>query len=293
MSVFTSRHIFLSHTTTPDMATCAVDRAWADAIAAVFPHEYNRIYNAVCAHPEPETLAKLLLDLANHSSTPLPNHLTTSNTKKRKLDDGIPSDPASASITQMNGHINHAITQPSVSFECNDVSFQVPSRKKLKLQLVSDADDKNKKEIRLLRAPTNELEYTLPVEQIDEVFCLPVPEKQQRQWNFCLFPPLDATRADGTPCEQVVFTMNETPAVGASNVGGEGDTYVSITEAELNTLLRQHSKRVIRPLEAEFASSIPQSHRKGEKAYHVKAHRGSKDGETLPFPSVRSTSHQI
>ena len=46
----------------------------------------------------------------------------------------------------------------------------------------------------------------------------------------------------------------------------------------MDKLLHQYGKRVIVPTEAEFASSLQQAHRKGEKAYHVKAHRGSKDG---------------
>jgi hypothetical protein len=43
-------------------------------------------------------------------------------------------------------------------------------------------------------------------------------------------------------------------------------------------------KNVILPDAGEFASAVPESHRKGDKAYHVKAHRGSKEG-THPLPS--------
>ena len=35
---------------------------------------------------------------------------------------------------------------------------------------------------------------------------------------------------------------------------------------------------VIEPDVQEFASAVPEPHRKGEKAYHVKAFRGSKEG---------------
>jgi hypothetical protein len=35
---------------------------------------------------------------------------------------------------------------------------------------------------------------------------------------------------------------------------------------------------VIFPDADEFASAIPEGHRSREKAYHVKAHRGSKEG---------------
>lgn len=36
--------------------------------------------------------------------------------------------------------------------------------------------------------------------------------------------------------------------------------------------------RVVRPDEKEFVSAMPEPHRKTEKAYHVKAFRGSKEG---------------
>lgn len=37
--------------------------------------------------------------------------------------------------------------------------------------------------------------------------------------------------------------------------------------------------KLIAPEDAEFASATPEAHRKGEKAYHVKAFRGNKDGK--------------
>jgi hypothetical protein len=46
----------------------------------------------------------------------------------------------------------------------------------------------------------------------------------------------------------------------------------------LNKELKSYKKKVVFPNENEFASAIVQSHRKEEKAFHVKAHRGAKDG---------------
>ena len=40
---------------------------------------------------------------------------------------------------------------------------------------------------------------------------------------------------------------------------------------------------VLRPDPEEFASAMPEPHRKGEKAYHVKAFRGSKEGMSFFF----------
>jgi hypothetical protein len=219
-------------------------------------------------------IARHLLSTSTSTSTPTRTTLPT-NAKKRKLDD-VPHTNGSSSST--------AISNPSVSFECKNVSFAVPARKKLKLQLVADAADSSRREVRVLNAQSSEVEYAISNGQIEQAFCLPVPEKQQRQWNFVLFPQAGATNVEGMPCEQMVFTMNEAKpddATSSTRARAEGDTYVSVTEPELNTLLQPYGKRVVRPTDAEFSSSIPQSHRKGEKAYHIKAHKGSKEGAAM------------
>jgi len=53
-----------------------------------------------------------------------------------------------------------------------------------------------------------------------------------------------------------------------------------LIEQTLNKCLEKTSAgKLIKPDDAEFASATPEAHRKGEKAYHVKAFRGSKDGK--------------
>jgi hypothetical protein len=52
----------------------------------------------------------------------------------------------------------------------------------------------------------------------------------------------------------------------------------SVLEQALAYALDRLQVKITRPDEAEFASAVPESHRKSEKAYHVKAFRGSKDG---------------
>ncbi|KAK4549918.1 hypothetical protein LTR36_005219 [Oleoguttula mirabilis] len=235
------------------------------AIEAAFPQPlYARIISAIQQHPDPHELADLFHELARVVPAPTPKGADASHhSKKRKLDD------------------DGEVAGEHVSFEIKDVSFQIPARKKLKLQFVVQEQDSRKAELRLQNQQTGAIEHTLPGDQIDQAFCLPVPEKQQRQWNFVLFPKPGATNPEGIPYEQVVFTMSEMPPVGASSLSHqilESDTFVTVTERELNRILSLHGKRVVIPDAVEFASSIPQSHRKGEKAYHVKAHRGSKEG---------------
>ncbi|KAK0849643.1 hypothetical protein LTR03_005061 [Friedmanniomyces endolithicus] len=251
------------------------------AIEAAFPPEIaTRIIHAIGRYPD---LQPLFQDIARHASATKSISIPA-NSKKRKLEDSVPAPSA-----HTNGiHVPVGISNPTVAYECKDVSFQVPARKKLKLQLVADANDKTRQEIRLQNQQSKAVDYSLPVEQIDQVFCLPVPEKQQRQWNFVIFPKPGATTANGVPCEQVVFTMSEVAATGATPSGQNitaQDTFITVTERELNALLQPQGKHVVTPNAAEFVSSIPQPQRKGEKAYHVKAHRGSKDGYLFLLPN--------
>lgn len=101
-----------------------------------------------------------------------------------------------------------------------------------------------------------------------------MPEKAQKQYNFCLL------RSDGEP---FVFTVQgdgnsisyNFADPNMSIVGKEGATTL---ETVLNHYMRKNGVKVTHPNEVEFVGAIPESHRKGEKAYHVKAFRGSKDG---------------
>ncbi|KAH9836914.1 Histone chaperone [Teratosphaeria destructans] len=242
-----------------------MDGPYPKAIAA-------RISSAIQKHPDPAELTRLFEDIAGLLETPSNGPAT----KKRKLADSIEQSDGAAPSSSTVG-----ISNPVTAFECKDVSFQIPARKKLRLAIVVEQSDARKQEIRLFNQQNGDLEYSLDASSIDQAFCLPVPEKQQRQWNFVLFPKVGAVSAGGAPADQVVFTMSETAPTGATaaaQAASETDTFVTVTERELNRVLYHQGKKVVIPRESEFASSIVQAHRKGEKAYHVKAHRGSKEG---------------
>ena len=49
--------------------------------------------------------------------------------------------------------------------------------------------------------------------------------------------------------------------------------------------IEQAGFKVQQPNEKDFVSQVIQGHRKGEKAYHVKAFRGSKDGKFSAYSS--------
>ncbi|KAK3066664.1 hypothetical protein LTR53_016902 [Teratosphaeriaceae sp. CCFEE 6253] len=259
--------------------------ACAEEMRGVYPPELClRIDEAVARYPD---LQLLFQDIARHAKAATSVSAPT-NSKKRKLEDGVPAAASHYANGTTGTSAPAAISSPTIAFECRDVSFQVPARKKLRLQLVTDSHDNQKREVRLQNQQSNAIDYAIPADQIDQVFCLPVPEKPQRQWNFVLFPKPGAVTADGMPCEQMVFTMGEVAPTGATSTGQqitEQDTLVTVTERELNSLLQPQGKHVITPNAAEFASCIPQAQRKGEKAYHVKAYRGSKDGYLFFLPN--------
>ena len=151
--------------------------------------------------------------------------------------------------------------------------------------------------LRASNPTTAEVEFGLGWHDVAQIVCLPVPEKAQPQFNFCVFP----TNGDGisgpsdgaSMPDQIVWTIpNSTPKPGIFSddipIGGD-ETYRSATINFLNDRLRQskgHKYKIIEPDRVEFTSGTAQPYKKGgEKAVHVKAFRGSKDGFLFFLPT--------
>ncbi|KAF2759751.1 Rtt106-domain-containing protein [Pseudovirgaria hyperparasitica] len=204
--------------------------------------------------------------------------------KKRKLD--ISSDAANGDTKAAEG--TWADINVAPSWKMADVSFSIPQRKKLHVEIVKKDSKAGVKKggIRGVNAASNTVEFGANWGEIDQVFCLPVPEKAKKQHNFVVLP----RGADGiTPAaegaaapEPIVWTYVE--PTGKDIKEGE-DPGPGTTSRAIDQHLGLYKKQVIYPTDKEFSSSIPQPHRKGEKAYHVKAFRGSKEGY-LYFTSV-------
>ena len=208
------------------------------------------------------------------------------STKKRKLDDNgvkVNGHTQSAEDSSMDGSWTTAPIE--------GISFSVPQRKKLLLQI----SPKKNEGIRALNPGTKQKEFGIPWKQIgrvslsvhprraiaaanscpEHVLCLPVPEKAQAARNFCVFPKL----GDGIPrppgetseYEPMVWTAPDVPAK-------EADDEQPSQSAAMIKAIEQAGFNVQQPSEKDFASQVIQGYRKGEKAYHVKAFRGSKDG---------------
>ena len=256
---------------------------WFSRVQAAIPDKELCWRISRAAELEPNILPRLFQDLADHfrpldsSKAQQPLVAGQINPKKRKLEDSI--------VVAPNGRTPARITAPSRVFACKDVSFQIPARKKLRLELVQDAVDRRNQEVRLVNQTNGALEYALPEQQIEQAFAMAVPDKQARQVNFVLYPYAEASSAEGATVEPIVFSVNETlpsAEVVESNLDmvQEDDTYVSVVTRALNKMLTTDGKKIVKPTEAEFTSGVPQPHRKGEKAYHVRAHRGSKEGRS-------------
>lgn len=197
-------------------------------------------------------------------------------------------DPPSKKRKLENGHNGTTTTdngwKTARYSTIKEVSFTIPQRKKLSLEIGD-----SKAGIRARNPATDEVEFAVSWEDMQHVVCLPVPEKAQAQYNFCIFP----THGDGITSgsgatalpDQILWTIPHTtpkPGVCSDDVQPSSDESMkSVLVKLLNERLakRKGSKcRVIEPDMQEFVSEAVSSSKTGQKAVHVKAFRGSKDG---------------
>ncbi|KAJ5157484.1 Histone chaperone [Penicillium canariense] len=269
------------------MAFAAINSAGMPIIAieeafATEPSLKKRVYDAIGTTPQHaplfEDLARytcsLLARTANTASLPIvPPPSDGPAAKKRKIQNGEPGVTAQAPV-DVKG-------DASAQFYVQDISFAVPQRKKLTLEVTAGS-----RYLRARNQATKEIEFGVPMDRIRHALCLPVPEKTQKQFNFCILPEY----ADGitpppegvTAFEAMVFTVADGPAKAAFTGSGQqignnaGETAEGLIRKILNDNLTTTS--VVRPDERQFVSAMPEAHRKSEKAYHIKAFRGSKEG---------------
>lgn len=164
--------------------------------------------------------------------------------------------------------------------EVADLAFSIPQRRKLKLSVNQSASAG----LRAINA-SGTPEFGVNWDCVRDIVCLPVPEKAQAQYNFCVF----SATTDGLATDQTVWTVPDTVPKDGIFVGlttsQPGGTYRTLLITILNEALKPYKKRVIEPNIQEFASQVVQAHRKAEPAYHIKAFRGSKDGFLFLLPT--------
>lgn len=248
-----------------------------------FPHRnaINSIDtdNFAATHPE---LDQLFRDVSQYIITLRGDSTSKGDqpSKKRKLDDGV------------NGreHAN-GLWKAGTYSTIRELSFTVPQRKKLNLEIGDKATG-----LRARNPTTEDVEFGVRWQDVAQIVCLPLPEKAQAQYSFCVIPVngdgiTDTSEGVSIP-EQILWTVpNTTPKPGLCSDDvktGTDETYKSITIGLLNERLRRragHSSRVIEPDPSEFVSETAQPYKKGDKAVHVKAFRGSKDGFLFFLPT--------
>lgn len=206
-----------------------------------------------------QDIAHYIRDLQHNTSQESVKTQEEPQSKKRKLE---------------HRPLDSAAWDKGTQYSVADVSFSIPQRKKLALGLSQSAG------IRATSSTggTSAVEFAVNWEAVRDVFCLPVPDKAQAQYNFCVF----SANSDGSIGDQILWTVPDAaPKDGiiiGVTAGQSGDTYRTILLPVINKALKRYKKHVVEPNKDDFASQIVQAHRKGETAFHVKAFRGSKDG---------------
>ncbi|KAJ9498512.1 hypothetical protein H2202_006199 [Exophiala xenobiotica] len=255
----------------PTVNKAAIDRAFAHDSSL-----RKRVYDAI---EETPNHADLFGDIAEY-------HLKHQSVNGA---DGAASDEPASKKRKLanNGSLPIPVTQTNaprqVILEARDLSFSLPQRKKLHLGLAqygTDIDASTTTFAIYTRNPaSNEVEMEVPLDLFAYALRLPVPEKAAKQYNYVILPKPDAKVVS----EPIIWTVNHGPLKSCHFpqqeimplMASEPD---EILEKVLRYILKKVGVTLTLPSAEEFASARPESHRKSDKAYHVKAFRGSKDG---------------
>ncbi|KAL8744828.1 MAG: hypothetical protein Q9190_002973 [Brigantiaea leucoxantha] len=209
-------------------------------------------------HPPPNNL------LPHQGQAQLPT-----SSKKRKIEEQVDAD---------------ADADPANFDIIPDLSFSIPQRKKLRLDISRSVHSGS-----LLRATnpsTSSIEFSLRFADISTAICVPVPERPQPLFNFCLFP-----NDDDKTNEQILFTVpGIIPKPGTVKINSivpeSEETYKALTTRLLNQQLSKHSqKQVLLPDSHTFSTpSSSSGSQNSAPVTWVKAFRGTKEGYLFPLP---------
>ncbi|KAL1892634.1 hypothetical protein Sste5346_006919 [Sporothrix stenoceras] len=236
--------------------------------------------------------------------------------KRRKVDanghSALPARQGTAPAKSQNGgevDILSAAAAETVLLEVKDISVSIPQRKKYDLCFTP-----NYLYARASNTTTPVPGIVYAWKDFEHVFYLPVPEKAQVQYNYILFPRHSALASLAKPpaaangaapttppaAEPLVFTVPAT-APKPGQVGGPSaglaaavsDSYTTLfhwaIEGQLravdNVYLANQRSIIVAADPKVFHSAARQPFRPTEKAVHVRAFRGSKDGYLFFLPT--------
>ncbi|KFZ03115.1 hypothetical protein V502_11210 [Pseudogymnoascus sp. VKM F-4520 (FW-2644)] len=218
-------------------------------------------------------------------------------TKKRKLEDGLPIQPKKeASDTQPLAKIANGFDHANdeALLQVKEISMVVPLRKKFTIEFTEN-------HIQARDPKTDELVpgTTYPWKDISHAFCLTVPEKAQKQYNYILFlkdahivTPRHAQYGPNPPDPLVLTIPSTAPKPGSisgkslSAASAVSDQHKTLFDFFINQQLKANGRN-ISIVEANwkvFSSAGKETYKPNDPAVHVKAFRGSKDGYLYFLP---------
>ncbi|KAK3388753.1 hypothetical protein B0T20DRAFT_364534 [Sordaria brevicollis] len=224
-------------------------------------------------------------------------------TKRRRVETTTSSNGATHPIAGSQAAVlgADAAAAETVLLEIKDISISIPQRKKYDLCFT-----KNFLYARASGSPVPVQGIVYPWTDIEHAFYLPVPEKSQVQHNYVLLPrgsylptskQQDAQQhaTQQAPLEPLVFTIPFTaPKPGtitgpsAAAAAPVSDSYATLFHWALTMSLRAAGNTSCELVSSDpkiFHSVARQAYRPQEKAVHVKAFRGSKDGYLFFLPT--------
>ncbi|RGP65699.1 hypothetical protein FLONG3_9092 [Fusarium longipes] len=250
-----------------------------DKLGSVFGTRPDILTGIQKAADTPARVA-LFNEIATHVYDQLLSGSTEPAHKKRRVD--VQQTNGAANGTKPPVKVQTNAADESVLLEIKEISVSVPQRKKFELCFT---DGHIYARAPNTTAPIPAITYAWS--DIEYVFYLPVPEKNQIQHNYVLFPRGTCLPSKTNPPteEPLVFTVPATaPKQGtiggpdAASAAAVSDNYKSLFHWALNRHLKPIGIDITASNPNKFQSMVRQPHRPSEKAVHVKAFRGSKDG---------------
>jgi hypothetical protein len=250
-----------------------------DKLGSVFGSRPDILTGIQKAADSPARIA-LFNEIATHVYDQLLSGSTEPAHKKRRVD--LQQTNGAANGTKPPVKVETNAADESVLLEIKEISVSVPQRKKFELCFTDGhiyARTPN------TTAPIPAITYAWS--DIEYAFYLPVPEKNQVQHNYVLFPRGTCLPSKTNPPteEPLVFTVPATApkqgTIGGPDAGSAAavsDNYKSLFHWALNRHLKPIGIDIVASNPNKFQSMVRQPHRPSEKAVHVKAFRGSKDG---------------
>ncbi|KAG7414103.1 hypothetical protein LZL87_003535 [Fusarium oxysporum] len=220
----------------------------------------------------------LFNEIATHVYDQLLNGGSEPAHKRRRVD--VQTNGAANGTKAVKTETNAA--DEVVLLEIKEISVSVPQRKKFELCFT---DGHIYARAPNTTAPIPAITYAWS--DIEYVFYLPVPEKNQVQHNYVIFPRGTCLPSKTNPPteEPLVFTVPATApkqgTIGGPDAGSAAavsDNYKSLFHWALDRHLKPNGVSITSADPSKFQSMVRQPHRPSEKAVHVKAFRGSKDG---------------